>query len=440
MSSKTRARKKNEKILLLPGAGGWETWKGVNGGGLALATRTSEHRALEVDGIPSGELVMAFPVRDVSSLPFRAPTTDEALFGDMGEMHIERLGMHPRADAGVLSDVFAVGLRGDESVLQPVVLAPPPVGALPKRSPRVFDISARCLPLPDRAVVLWRELGRWVFAVAEGAKPVHFQALASSKLGREAGREIQLSLAQLRIQGVIEDLPSECLVWIGDEEPAPEPEDVETLAAGFGGRAGVAAKPAPFLPENPSRLLPADVRAERAAKRQRQQTILLSSVAAVAYLGAIGWLVWTLMAQNRRNAEIQAEIDELEPMVAGIGDHYKKWQELQPVTEVEHWPVELMFNAANAIPKDGRLRLKRAEIVNQLKISEQGGKELQRSIRLQGEADELEQANMFNLNLKESDALREYVWITPPPNEDAKTGRWIFNYVASHDPVAAAAQ
>ena len=84
MSSKSK--KKGEKILLLPGADGWEAWRGANGAGLSLAVRTEAQRPLDVDGLPGGELAMAFPIRDVASLPFRAPTTDEALFSDMADM------------------------------------------------------------------------------------------------------------------------------------------------------------------------------------------------------------------------------------------------------------------------------------------------------------------------------------------------------------------
>jgi hypothetical protein len=393
-----------------------------------------------MEGVPAGDLSMAFPVRDVSSLPFLAPTTDEALFGDMAEMHIERLGMRPGIEAGVLNDFFKIGIGDGESLLQPVVLAPPMEGSLPKRSPKAFDVSARCLPLPPQGIAVWRELGRWVFAVAKDGKPLHFQALAASRLGAEAGGELRLSLTQLHLQGLVEQLPTECLVWVEEGDRYPDPEDLQALGRAFGGEATLLEKPAPVIPPVPSQLLPADVRAERAAKRKRQQTILIAVAGALLYLGTIGWFAMSLIKQGRKNAGIQAKVDEVAPLVEGISEHYQKWDELQPVTDLEHWPVELMFNSANAIPQKGGLRLKRAEIFNQLKVNDQGDKEMVRSIRLQGEAEELEQANMFNLNLKESDALREYFWTTPPPVEDTKSGRWGFMYTAEHNADLAAEQ
>ncbi|NIP92224.1 MAG: hypothetical protein GWO24_01615, partial [Akkermansiaceae bacterium] len=344
---------------------------------------------------------MAFPVRDVSALPFRAPTTDEALFGDMADMHVERLGMRPGVDAGILSDYFKVGSRGEESLLLPVVLAPPPEGHLPKRAPQSFDISARCLPLPSDGVVVWRELGRWVFALSEEGQPLHFQALAATKLGEDAGREIRLSLSQLQIQGLIDKPPKHCFVWLGEGEAAPLDDELAGLGLSFGGVATVAAKPAPVIPDQPSQLLPADVRAERMAKRKKQQAITAVVVGVLAYLGVIGWAAWVLFQERKRVAEISKDYDEVAPLVEGINSHTQKWDELQPVTDLKHWPVELMLNCSKARPDQG-LRLERAEVFNQLNITDQGNKELVRSIRLQGKADELEQVNTFNLNLKDS--------------------------------------
>ena len=94
MSSKSK--KKGEKVLLLPGADGWEVWvAGPESNGFVLSQRSGAVRVLDVAGIPPGELTMAFPVRDVSALPFRAPTSDQALLSDLAEMHLERMGVRP---------------------------------------------------------------------------------------------------------------------------------------------------------------------------------------------------------------------------------------------------------------------------------------------------------------------------------------------------------
>ena len=157
--------KKNIQILLFPGADGWEIWRGQEE--LSLLKATDEQEALAVDGVPSGNLVMSFPVRDVSAAPFVAATGDVEMFGDLAGLHLERSGLRIDETAGSLSDCFSLRIEEEEAVLLPIVLSPPQEGGLPKKSPQAFDVSARCLPLPPNAVVLWREFGRWVWTVSD---------------------------------------------------------------------------------------------------------------------------------------------------------------------------------------------------------------------------------------------------------------------------------
>ena len=425
-----KAKKKGEKVLLLPGADGWEAWTGLNGAGLNLVLRSGTTRVLDVGGIPSGELTMAFPVRDVSALPFRAPTSDDALLSDLSEMHLERMGMRPGMNAGVLSDVFKVGTRGEESLVVPVVLAPPREGHLPRRSPQHFDISARCLPLPADGVVVWRELGRWVFALSEEGQALEFEALASNQLGEDAGREISLTLMQLQLQGLIDSPPRHCFVWVGDEETAPGTEELEALgmAAGLGGPATVATKPAPVIPARSSQLLPADVRAERVARRKKQQIVIASAAAVVVYLGVLGGL-WSSLAKARKNAD--KALVEYTPFADVHEDgmrHEQKWRELQPVVEQNHNTVELLYHCMRARGGEEGVRLDRADITNQLQVDSEGELTLIRSIRLQGKSDELGQATAFDEALKGERGLNDYQWTTPPPQ--AKGDKWSFQYEA----------
>ena len=425
-----KAKKKGEKVLLLPGADGWEVWTSLNGAGLDLALRSGTTRVLDVGGIPSGELTMAFPVRDVSALPFRAPTSDDALLSDLAEMHLERMGMRPGIDAGVLSDVFKVGTRGEESLVVPVVLAPPMEGHLPRRSPQHFDISARCLPLPADGLVVWRELGRWVFALSEEGQALEFEALASNQLGEDAGREIRLTLMQLEMQGLIDSLPRHCFLWVGDEEAPPGAEELAALGAGIGlsGPATVAAKPAPVIPSRTTQLLPADVRAERVARRKKQQIIVAAVAAAVVYLGVLG-VLWSSLAKARKNADkALVEYTPFEDIYEDGKRHEQKWRELQPVVEQDHNTVELLYHCMRARGGEEGVRLDRADITNQLQVDSEGELTLIRSIRLQGKSDELGQATAFDEALKGERGLNDYQWTTPPPQ--AKGDKWSFQYEA----------
>ena len=432
MSSK--AKKKGEKVLLLPGADGWEVWTaGPEGSGFSMAQRSGIMRILDVTGIPPGELTMAFPVRDVSALPFRAPTSDGALLSDLAEMHLERMGMRPGVNAGILSDVFKVGTRGEESLVVPVVLAPPMEGHLPRRSPQHFDISARCLPLPAEGLVVWRELDRWVFALSEEGQTLEFEALASNQLGEDAGREIRLTLMQLELQGLVDSMPRHCFIWVGDGEAPPGAEELAALGAGMGlsGPATVAAKPSPVLPARLSQLLPADVRAERVARRKKQQIIAAAAAALLIYVGLIG-ILWLSLAKARRDAD-KALVDY--GPYADVHEygkrHEQKWRELQPVVEQDHNTVELLYHCMRARGGEEGVRLDRADISNQLQVSIDGEVvelTLIRDIRLQGKADELGQATAFDEALKSVRGLGDYQWTTPPPQ--AKGDKWSFQYEA----------
>jgi hypothetical protein len=420
--------KKGDTVLLIPGATGWDVWAGPVGS-FALKQRTEAKRALDVESLPGGDLVMAFPLRELSALPLRAPTTDKALFTDMADMHVERLGMRPAIESGVLSDCFEVAARGDETLLLPVVLTPPMEGTLPKRSPKAFDISARCFPMPEDAVAVWKELDRWVFAVGIAGRPLHFQALATSELDEAAGREIRLSITQLQIQGLLDRPPRNCFIWLGEEEAAPAPEQIVALGEGFGGNASAAMKPAPVFPPKPSRLLPADTRAERVAKRKRQQTILGVAAMLIAYFGLVGWLGWDLFQAEKTVTEAQAELKILKPQSGAMDEHIAKWEQLEPITDLDYWPVELLFRCSEAIPAAG-LRFKKAEFHNQLEIKDGGRPQKMRRIQLVGEAEELEQVNKFNLSLTRRGDLAAFDWSTPAPTE-TKGGVWSFVYGAT---------
>lgn len=425
--------KKNNATLLIPGPLGWEVWEANGAGEAVLKTRTEVVRALEVEGLPARDLHMAFPVREVSALPMKSPASDPALFADMADMHIERLGMRP-PEMGVLSDHFEVAVREGDALLLPVVLAPPPEGTLPARSPRSFDVSARCYPMPVGGVAVWRELGRWVFGIGVEGRPLYFQALAAPILGEAAGREIGMALTQLQIQGVLDSRPQQVFVWLEEDEIGPGDEQLAELGRTLGCGAGTAPKPAPSYPAKPSALLPADTRAERIAKRKRQQAAAVVSALVVAYLGVVGWLSWKLIDKSQEARQKENEAAQLAGSAAGVLEHTTKWAELEPITSTEHWPVEQLYRCVEAIPQGG-VRFKQAQFTNQLAFREDGP-EIIRSISLQGEGQGIEQVNNFNLNLNRSSQLAAYTWKTPPARQ-TPTGAWSFNYDASFQEGAA---
>jgi len=277
--------KKGDLNLLIPGADGWEIWTGSNHGGYRLHKGTEHHLVLDVTGYPSGAIGMAIPVRQVSAVPFRAQTDDLSLLGDLATMQLEKNGTRPALDGGRLTDHFVFGSAPDETHLTAVVMNPSSEGQLPRRSPQAFDISPRCLPLPAGKVVVWRELGRWVFAIGKPGQALYFQVLSGERLDDRAGNEIRLALTQLQMQGLLPQPPDAVVVWSHASSSDARPEEHESLARGLGLAVSVTEKPAPVWPLPPSRLLPADVRAERLAKKGKRNRNLLIAALFLAYLG-----------------------------------------------------------------------------------------------------------------------------------------------------------
>lgn len=424
--------KKNDQVLLFPGAEGWEVWRGSDE--LSLLKASGERDALAVDGVPSGNLTMAFPVRDVSAAPFVAATGDKEMFRDLADLHLERSGLRADQSAGSLSDCFTLRSNDEEALLLPVVLSPPPEGGLPKRSPHAFDVSARCLPLPNKAVVLWREFGRWVFAVSDpSGEAVYFQALPGAMFDKQLAREVALGTAQLSMQDVLPAPLSECQVWTGEGEIAPSAESLQALGELLDLPVNSLPKPTPCLPKRVSKLLPADIRAERVAIQKARQTKLAIAAAVVAYLGVVGFLAYKYFDAEERTSIAEKRAEQSNPMAEEMVVFRAKWDELQPIVENDFWPIEQYYNAYLAAPKEG-LRVQRAEMHNEIQFQEGRQATLKRFITLIGESDEAEQAVQFGENLSKSEYFSSFEWSInspAPTNKDT----WRFEYRA--EPVGA---
>lgn len=432
LKSVSKKGKKGDQVLLFPGAEGWEIWRGSEE--LSLLKASGEREALAVEGVPSGNLTMAFPVRDVSAAPFVAATGDKEMFQDLADLHLERSGLRADQSAGSLSDCFTLRTSEEEAVLLPLVLSPPPEGGLPKRSPHAFDVSARCLPLPNNAVALWREFGRWAFAVSDSAgQAVYFQALPGALFDHQLAREVALGTAQLSMQEVLPEPLSECLIWTGEGEIPPSQESLDLLGNLLKLPVKQQSKPAPRLPERMSKLLPADIRAERVARQKAKQIKFAVAAAVIAYLGTVGFMAYRYFDAKERTAVAEKRAEATNPIAEEVANFNAKWDELQPVVENRYWPIEQYFNAYLAAPKQG-LRFQRAEMHNEIQFQDGGRAVLKRFISLTGESDDAAQAVQFGENLTKSDYFSAFEWDTGNPAPTNK-GTWRFEYRA--EPVGA---
>lgn len=409
--------KPTEMSLLLPGPRGWELWKRTPEGGCERASSDDGPvQAGEMPGLPAGNLGMLFPVRALQALPFRAASTDDAIFEDLAVMHAERLGIRPDPMAGQLSDTFVVQRLAEETVLLHVVLQNPGPGDMPPRTPQEFDISPRAYPCQDNEVCLWKELGRWVFAVHQGGQLVYCQATHSDdeEPGKDVLREIQLAVTQLMMQGLPVS-PKKARVW----SPAGELGGAGALTGMFADGVIVESRPDPRIPAPPSRLLPADVRAARREKRKRQQILAGAAALALVLLGFVGYMLVGVIKDVRTRNDLAKQASA----VSGISDafqlHQGRWIELSPVVDSHRSPMEIMRLVQTCIPPNSGLRLKTADI----NLAEG-------AIRLNGVAQTSAPVTAFSLALKRNPVLAEWLqWEASAPNK-TKDG-WEFQFNAS---------
>lgn len=425
--------KKGEYNLLMPGADGWEIWGGSSDSGFQLVNATEHLQALEVTGYRSGSVMMAIPVRQVSAVPFRAQTNDLSLLGDLALMQLEKNGSRPALDGGQLTDHFVYEIDEEETDLTAVVMAPPGEGQLPTKSPEAFDLSARCLPLPENKVAIWKELGRWVFAIGKPGHALYFQCLSGDQLDARAGNEIRLALTQLQIQGMLPVLPDAAVVWSHGSASDARPEEIEVLSRGLGIPVENSPRPAPGWPNPPSRLLPADVRAERLAGKAKQNRQIAIAVALVLYVGLAAFLFFKL-----RKAEAEARLVERDAKVVvedaqAIADHEAKWSELEPVVETRFHPLEVLLACYEALPNDDQrfIRLKQAVFLNQFKEID-GDLKVARTIYIEGLCEEVSQPKIaeFNGALRKSEDLLDFKdnWNFGAETKDKKSGKLTFKF------------
>ena len=402
--------KTTDNILLVPGEAGWEIWTSEGEGGFSLKDATNIHRAGDLTNIPAGDVTMLFPVKSLTAVPMRVASDDDALFPDLAALHAERLGLRPDPMAGQLTDVFVIAREDENTALVSVFLRSPGDGDLPVRGPKGFDLSARAFPVTGNVLAIWREFGRWVFAVFHQGKLVYCQATAvdAEQPDESLAREIHLSLIQMAMQG-LEVEPERVLLWSSADEI-----DASALRASFKAPVEVQPRPVPVPPNPLSKLLPADVRAARRSALRRRNIILGSAAAAAVYLGLIGWFGYGLWKTSSETKALLAQAEEAAPEGEAYALHVAKWDELANAIKLANSPVDILHRVAGCIPPNSGLRLKTAEI----SASE---------IKLIGEAPQLQAVNTFSLKLTKHNELANYVWQTPEPNQSTRGWEFVFS-------------
>lgn len=401
--------KSTDNVLLVPGESGWEIWTGQTPSEFILHAATDIERASDLKDLPSGDLLLLFPVKAITAVPLRVTSDDDSLFPDLAALHAERLGLRPDPMAGQLTDVFVIAREAENTALLSVLLRAPGDGDMPSRGPKGFDISPRAFPLAGDAMAVWKEFGRWVFSLSHQGNLVYCQATSITAVNPDAdlAREIRLALIQLSMQG-LEISPTRILLWSSSESI-----NHAALSTAFRAPLEVAVRPAPVLPDPLSKLLPADVRAARREANRRKNVMLGVAAVALLYLGIIGWYGYGLWKDSSETQKLLLQAKQAAPDGEAYALHVAKWDELADAIDLTNAPVDILKRIADCIPPNSGLRLKTADISSA-------------EVKLSGEAPQLQAVNTFSLNLTKNTDLSRFKWQLPGGNQS--TRGWDFQY------------
>jgi len=403
--------KKGEITLLLPGSLGWEIWTGLRGQDFERQEISDSPYLNDVPGLQNRDIALFFPVREATVMPFIANTTDPTLFDDTALMHSERLGVRVDASAGQLMDTFLIEQHEQHSVLSTMVLRAPGEGELPSRSPKSFDYSPRAYAFAGHGLAVWKELGYWVFCLYQHSQMLYAQATSIDAEHPDDSllREVKLALIQLQLQGMDIQI-QQVHVW----HPAGELGDAGALTQAFGVTAQVTNRPLPNLPAHASKLLPADVHAERRAQAKQRSIAVAALSFLVLLVGWVGWMGFDLWQQSSQTQKLKIQASAVEPEVQAFTLHQAKWRELGPLVDADQWPLETLHRISRCLPPTGGVRLRTAEISNQ-------------EVRIVGEAPMPGPIGQLNFAINKSDQLTRFKFRPSQPTNTPKG--WEFTTV-----------
>lgn len=387
-----RGRKAAERRFIVPGEAEWEIWAGSDA--------TSSHFVATVPSPKQADAVTALglPAREVVTLPIWLATIDRALLPEMVALQCEKRGVLNRARHDSPFDFEVVAQENNESLLRaqilPLTLSPDVCAEEVEH----FDLACRFAPLPNQALLLWRELGMLCAAITR-----HHTLVYAACLGEELVQEgvisqlfRLLSIAQSErwVTGTTE------IVLRGTFSSAEE----AAVRTGLNLPVRREARPAPWPTTKPTALIPDSVRQSLLLRRKSatlQKRIAIVAgiylLAVVVWSGYIGWLT----IQTRR---LSTQVAATAPQVEQLRSTALRWNLLQPAINPTHYPVEILYRCANVLPKEGI----------QLTLFEQRGPRLILSGESKG-TDSLGTVNALLKELKANKELKDFTWTMPQP-------------------------
>lgn len=411
------SRKKGEQSLIIPGRKFWEIWE-ISGTEPSVCKLVSEVTSVhELSPLPSGETSLFFPLNQLTFSPFSVETTDPELFSDLIESHWEQEGIRLDQDGGTLRDYSIVKQTESETLLAPYILATQTEHDLPTRAQAHFDISPHAYAVEGNKLIFREELGQWIMSVYVNGI-VLFALILGRKLDEDSIRDARLTLMQLEMQGTCPSL-YEVVLW--------DDKDNLALIKGLGKPVHTRSHPLPVPPKTWSKLLPADVGAERRKKENARRIKAIVIALVLAYLGTAAYFYKDVLSLQSEVNVLKEENKVLEEPFKLLEAVKNKWTDLEPPLNSSLWPDELLWRCYNARPDENSIRFTFFEV----RSNEQTGKP--DSIMIKGTSPSSEFVTKFGQRLKSPQfKLDSYEWkiSTPTPPTAKDNNLWTFSFEA----------
>lgn len=384
-----RTLNKGEQALLLPAAGGPEPWQSwvINARKQAECVQSC---ATPADNRLQKNSVLALPVAQVFCLPLWLNETDRKLFPGMISLQLESRSLQTRRNAAPIFD-WSVVTQVETRTLVLVGILP---GLLPEELQAeaypAFDLSARCLPLPENAIAIWLEQDYLVVAITRESELVYFQRLAENRLTQRVLQELICIRSTLEMQEVLAPL-REIVLWT-----EAFPSEIDPLKSALQLPVRQADKPVPHLPATPWKLTPGTVDEAKKTRLTRRWQLRAGLVALAVYLVLVAWMLGRLYLTSRHVDELRHWQADHAQALELVHTTQAAWKDLSPVVDEETYPLEQLLHCTESMPGDGL----------HLTLFEQNNTH----ILIKGEAKNAAEAFQFIDKLKGNAHFKNYTW------------------------------
>ncbi len=381
--------------ILFPGAEQWELWNMASPNGEFVEEGNGAPlSATPAFAGPAARRVLALPVASTYAIPLWVFGRNAEELRGAAELHLEKDGLsRPEEPAGfdferIVEQESRVLIRVDALAKTSLRLAEDSL------APDAICLAPRLLRIPDDQIVIWRELGRFVTAMANEGRLVYHNVLASSTLDGRAAEEVVRWAKQFHFQGMVKSCAG-ITVWANDV-------DVTLLREKSGLPVKQEPRPAPrFTPASVSAVLPQFVaELQKLELRKRRTRQMLAAGAVVAGGAVLVFLAATALTLHHQNA-LRERIAALSPAASEIEQIQQRWKEVASAVDPGRSPLEMML-LIRQLPSAGEVSLTRFE-----RSAER--------LALKGTAASPSEALKFLGAISKSESLSDYQWTYAQP-------------------------